>query len=493
MQVLIVVDDPKDMPLGFVGVEIVPAKGYLTEARYAGMRWAKVYNLCRSYKYQGLGYYVSLLAAARGHKPVPSVTTIQDLKSPAFVRAAVEEFDGLIQKSLAPIHSGEFILSIYFGRNLARRHDNLSSRLFRSFQAPLMRAHFEHRTKTGKWYLKSVSPVTVKEIPAEHRDFVVDVAHEFFKKRNTNWARKAASRYDLAILQNPDEKEPPSDPRALARFIKAAESAGLSAELIDKNDSGRLGEFDALFIRETTDVQHHTYRLARKAASEGLVVVDDPESILKCSNKVFLAEIMTRYKVPIPKTVIVHRDNAAGLAGLLGLPCVLKRPDSSFSAGVVKAETESELKHMVEGFLEDSELVIAQEFIYTPFDWRVGVFDRQVAFVCKYFMPRKHWQIIKRDAAGGNIEYGNFESIAVEDAPPELLKIALRASNLIGDGLYGVDVKQVGKKFYVIEVNDNPNINSGVEDKILKGELYDRFMATFVKRIEKLKERKSPA
>lgn len=481
------------MPLGFVGVEIVPAKGYITEARYAAMRWVKVYNLCRSYKYQGLGYYVSLLAAARGHKPVPSVTTIQDLKSPAFVRAAVEDFDPLIQKSLAPIHSGEFVLSIYFGRNLAMRHDNLASRLFRSFQAPLMRAHFEHRTKTGKWYLKSVAPVTVREIPPEHRDFVVEAAHEFFKKRSNNWKKKAATRYDLAILQNPEEKEPPSDPRALARFIKAAEAAGLSAELIDKNDSGRLAEFDALFIRETTNVQHHTYRLARKAAAEGLVVIDDPESILKCSNKVFLAEILARYKVPTPKTVIVHEDNAESLSGLLGLPCVLKRPDSSFSAGVVKAETESELSTMVEGFLEDSELVIAQEFIYTPFDWRVGVFDRQVAFVCKYLMPRKHWQIVRRDPESGNTEYGGFETIAVNDAPPELLKVALKAANLIGDGLYGVDVKEVNNKFYVIEVNDNPNINYGVEDKILKNELYDMFMSSFVRRIEKLKERKSPA
>jgi len=493
VQVLIVVDDPKDMPLAFEGVEIVPAKAYIADARYAGMRWAKVYNLCRSYKYQGAGYYVSLLAAARGHKPVPSVTTIQDLKSPALVRAAIDEFDGLIQKSLAPILSGEFVLSIYFGRNLARRHDDLSSRLFRLFQAPLMRAHFEHRTKTGKWFLKNITPITVREIPAEHRDFVVEVAHEFFKKRKTHRSRRSTARYDLAILQNPDEKEPPSDPRALVRFIKAAEAVGLAAELIDKNDSGRLAEFDALFIRETTSVQHHTYRLARKAVSEGLVVIDDPESILKCSNKVFLAEIMTKYKIPTPKTVIVHRDNAADLVKILGLPCVLKRPDSSFSAGVVKADTESELGPLVKGLLENSELVIAQEFIYTPFDWRVGVFDRQPVFVCKYYMPRKHWQIIKRDSAGGNTEYGNFETFAVKDAPAGLLKVALKAANLIGDGLYGVDVKQVGNKYFVIEVNDNPNINSGVEDKILKGELYDMFMGSFLRRIEKLKEKKSQA
>ena len=60
-------------------------------------------------------------------------------------------------------------------------------------------------------------------------------------------------------------------------------------------------EFDALFIRETTLVNHHTYRFARRAASEGLVVIDDPESILKCTNKVFLAELLSRHKMPMPQ------------------------------------------------------------------------------------------------------------------------------------------------------------------------------------------------
>jgi glutathione synthase/RimK-type ligase-like ATP-grasp enzyme len=61
----------------------------------------------------------------------------------------------------------------------------------------------------------------------------------------------------------------------------------MEPELIEKEDYGRLAEFDALFIRETTGVNHHTYRFARRAEAEGLVVVDDPQSILKCTNKVY--------------------------------------------------------------------------------------------------------------------------------------------------------------------------------------------------------------
>ena len=81
MPTLIVVDDPADWPLEIPGSELVPARAYLAERRYCGTRGIKVFNLCRSYRYQSLGYYVSLLAEARGHKPLPSVTTVQDLKS----------------------------------------------------------------------------------------------------------------------------------------------------------------------------------------------------------------------------------------------------------------------------------------------------------------------------------------------------------------------------------------------------------------------------
>lgn len=62
--------------------------------------------------------------------------------------------------------------------------------------------------------------------------------------------------------------------------------------------------------------------------------------------------------------------------------------------------------------------------------------------------------------------------------------MALRACNLIGDGLYGVDLKTFAGKTYVIEVNDNPNIDAGHEDQVLKEELYKRIMASFLRRIE---------
>ena len=215
-------------------------------------------------------------------------------------------------------------------------------------------------------------------------------------------------------------------------------------------------------------------------------MIDDPSSIVRCTNKVYLAELLTRHKVPIPKTLVVHRDNGGSTAEELGFPCVLKKPDSSFSQGVVKVNDKQQLKTRLGEFFQESDLVVAQEFLPTTFDWRIGILDRQPLYACKYFMAQGHWQIIHQDRAGRG-RYGKSETLPVELAPRRCVAVALKAANLIGDGLYGVDVKESDGKFYVIEVNDNPNLDSNYEDAILKDELYRRIMRVFQKRIEQRK------
>lgn len=482
MPFVIVTNSPKAWPIQLPNVEVIDARSYLTRPEYSDKRGIKLFNLCRSYRYQSAGYYVSLLAEARGHKPLPSIATIQDLKSQAMVRLVSEELEELIQKSLAPIQSNAFTLSIYFGRNLARRYDRLSLHLFNMFQSPLLRAQF---ARNSKWELRGMSTISASEVPQSHWPFVIQVAKEHFEGRRLKMPRQVKARYDLAILHNEAEENPPSDEKAIRRFAKAFEKQGISVEEIGRDDYGRLAEFDALFIRETTYVNHHTYRFARRAASEGLVVIDSPDSIVKCTNKVYLAELMNRHDVPTPKTMIVHRDNADQVAVELGFPCVLKKPDSAFSLGVLKVESAEQLAEKLKKLLAESDLIVAQQFVSTTFDWRIGILDRMPLYACKYFMAPHHWQIVKRGDSGHR--YGRAETIPVELAPKKAVRVALKAANLIGDGLYGVDVKQSDNQFYVIEVNDNPTIESGVEDAILRDQLYRRIASTFLRRIEQRK------
>ncbi|MGK7369414.1 MAG: RimK family protein [Candidatus Halalkalibacterium sp. M3_1C_030] len=486
MKNIVVVNNPANWSLELPGVEVVSARSYLEDDNFSKMRKARVFNLCRSYKYQSIGYYVSLLAEARGHRPLPGVMAIQDLKSQTMVRFVSDELDTSIQKALKPILADDFTLSIYFGKNVAKRYDRLAWQLFMQFQAPMLRAHFVK--VNNQWNLHAIAPISASEIPQEHKPFVIEEAHKYFEGRRMRGAKKGDTRFDLAILQSTGENFPPSDERAIQKFIKAAENIDFYVEVIGKEDYGRLAEFDALFIRDTTSVSHHTYRFARRAAAEGLVVMDDPESILKCTNKVYLAELLKRNGIPAPKTLIVSEESSGRIEQELGLPCILKQPDSSFSQGVVKADNETELREMLVKLFDTSDLLIAQEFLPTDYDWRVGILNREPLYVCKYYMARKHWQIYERSDDGKTYS-GKAETLPVNEAPEQVLNTALKAADLIGDGLYGVDLKQVGNKVYVIEVNDNPSIDTGYEDVVLKDALYHRIMKEFLRRIE---EKKSP-
>ncbi len=480
MRALLVVDNPKRWPLDIPGTETIAARDYLTERRYSELRGAKVFNLCRSYRYQSVGYYVSLLAEARGHRPLPSIATLQELRSRRVVKTLSEDLDERVQQLLKSLRSDDFTLSIYFGQNLAQRYAPLAQALFSIFPAPLLRARFERAG--SRWELRAVNVIGANEIGDEHLGFIAEAAARHFQRANPV-RRRRNPRFDLAILVNPAEEEPPSNARALQRFERAAEAVGLSAAIITQEDAGRLAEFDALFIRETTAVNHATFRIASRAEAQGLVVIDDPRSIIRCTNKVFLAELLERHEIATPRTLIVHRGNIDHIGEVCGFPCVLKAPDSAFSAGVIKVEDAPELKAALEGFFATSDLVVAQEFVPTDFDWRVGLIDGRPLYVCRYHMAKKHWQVIRRDESGQTAAEGAVDTLSVAEAPADIVRAATRAANLIGDGLYGVDLKRVGRRAIVIEVNDNPNIDAGYEDRVLKDALYREVMGSMLRRI----------
>lgn len=483
MPILIVVDNPETWPFDVPNVDVIAARRYLTDPDFARHGNRRVYNLCKSYRYQSLGYYASLLAEARGHRPIPSLLTVQDLRSQAVLRHASEELDDTIQRSLKGLQSDAFTLSIYFARNLAKRYDALCKHLYNRFPAPFLRAEFVRQG--ARWEMRSLSALPANDIPEEHRSSVVTLAQDFFEGKTQRPPKRARSRYSLAILVDPDEKTPPSNAKALQRFERAAESLGFSVELIEREDIGRLSEFDALFLRTTTNVNHYTYRFAQRATSEGLVVIDSPESILKCSNKVFTAELLERFKIPTPRTLIIHKENMREAPAKIGLPLILKQPDSAFSLGVTKVDSEADYLRQVEELLKSSELVIAQAFMPTAFDWRIGVLEGKPLYACKYFMARRHWQIYNRK--DGKEDAGMADAVPVDMVPRQIIRTAVKAADLMGDGLYGVDIKEVDGKPYVIEVNDNPSIDGGLEDAIARESIYDRIAEFFLRRVESAK------
>ncbi|MGC3946303.1 MAG: RimK family protein [Chryseolinea sp.] len=479
MPKLIIVESPDKWKFSLPDVEVITPSKYIAGSYPPETRGLKVINMCKSYQYQSLGYYVSLLAEARKHKVLPGVSTIQDLRFPSILREESQDFDDLIQSSFKHVTTDKVEFDIYFGITQQEELNKLAKQLFQYIQAPCLIATF---TKRSKWVLQSIKPLSLGEVPDEDRQLLrMAVERYLLRKRDILPDRK---KYDMAILVDPNDKNPPSNERAIQKFIKAGDTAGFNVEVITKDDFDELIQYDALFIRETTFVNHHTFRFAKKAQSLGLVVIDDPESILKCTNKVYLNELLTANRILTPKSYIVSKDNYKTMSTQLPYPFILKEPDGAFSKGVFKIKDEEQYKQVCKSMFEESELLIAQEFLPTTFDWRVGIINGKPLYVCKYYMAASHWQIMNWNATKKEQEEGAVETISVDQAPAGLIRTALKATALIGTGLYGVDIKEADGKFYVIEINDNPNIDAGLEDKVLKDKLYAKIMDVFLNKIK---------
>ncbi|MEM1545563.1 MAG: RimK family alpha-L-glutamate ligase [Candidatus Methanomethylicia archaeon] len=264
---------------------------------------------------------------------------------------------------------------------------------------------------------------------------------------------------------------------ALKIFRETARKMGYEFELVGKDIFYRINDFNSIFIRATTDPLFTSYVVSRLAEEYGKKVIDDSESIRICSDKITLHYRLQRNNVPIPETIIFHGEYEMLnlFAEKLGYPVVVKAPNSRFSLYVEKANNFNELLSITRRFLRRSKAVILQKFIPTKFDWRIGILNREILYVCKYYIPRGGWRI--RDIIDGKIVWGRVEAINRENIPSKLRKIAIKAIENIGNGLYGVDIKEFNGEYYVIEINDNPTIMHGMEDA-KNTDIYEKIIHT---------------
>src|SRR4051794_20481346 len=136
---LVVVNHPRDFPWEIPGVSVVSAREYLTDDVHCEKRSTQVINLCRYDRYQSRGYYVSLLAEARGHRALPEMKSVGDLQGGHLGALARPDFEDDLQRHLAQ-HAGDCcIVDVTFGLDAHRRYDALAAQVFARMPVPLLR------------------------------------------------------------------------------------------------------------------------------------------------------------------------------------------------------------------------------------------------------------------------------------------------------------------------------------------------------------------
>src|SRR4029453_19367475 len=110
--------------------------------------------------------------------------------------------------------------------------------------------------------------------------FLREALHLHTKREWRDPKARTVAKYDLAVLHDPNEKMPPSSVASIKYFAKIAERLSVDVEPITRRQLAELAEYDGLFIRETTSIDNHTYRFARRAWQGGIPVINDPTPLL---------------------------------------------------------------------------------------------------------------------------------------------------------------------------------------------------------------------
>ena len=465
--------------------KIITAREYLSAPKlFKGVR-PKIINLAASYSYQSRGYYASLLAGARGHRVLPGVETLVDLSGRQLYENSLPELEDALNKAVAG-GAVPKTLSVFFGSPAEKRFERFARLLFDWYRAPALEVETEPvaNSGTGRLAIRRISIVPFQKLAGSERERFLAAMDAYTGKEWRKERHKTPARYTIAVLQDPAEELPPSSQATIRYWAKFAAKTGVEVKSISRKDLSSIAEYDALFIRETTSISNHTFRFARRAEQEGMPVIDDTVSMIRCTNKVYLHELLGSANIPMPPSCTVGSlGELEYAADTIGFPMVVKIPDGSFSRGVKKAASMDELKALATAWFKDTELLICQKFMPTEFDWRVGVLGGKPLFVSQYLMAKKHWQIVNH-REGKRPDEGGFRVVSLAEAPPAPIEMATAAAAMIGDGLYGVDIKETQEGFFVIEVNDNPNLEHGVEDAAEKDEVWTRLTQWFIDRID---------
>ncbi|MEW5930652.1 MAG: glutamate-cysteine ligase family protein [Gemmatimonadota bacterium] len=530
-RVVVVVSDPRkaaELPAEM----LVSADEYLEGGEALTDRGLVVVNLCNSYRYRTRGYYVSLLADARGQTVVPSVETIEGLADayglfralreagvptvdvremrsrhgslPAAISPEADDacdpldpevpllrVDAAEGPAYRPASDAEVAETLaYFGSCTDPRVRSAARAVYREWPAPVLRIQWI--LEEEEWKVTGVSPLSLRQLGREQRAELAEALRD--EKRVAKRGAPAPSegkRAALAVLVDEGDPFSPSSPETIDKLERVASRMGVYVQRIGLGDLDKLGEYDALFIRALTSVSTPAFQFALRAEALGMPVVDDSQSIIRCSNKVFLDELLRREGIATPRTLVATARTPAEQLAELGFPAVIKLPDGSFSAAVHKVASPEEYRERAGEMFRRSPLIIAQEYLPTDFDWRVTVLDGQLLFAARYFMARGHWQI--RTEEKGTERYGRVEAVPRDAAPRAVVELALRAAGLIGRGLYGVDIKEGPTGPVVIEINDNPNLDVGYEDAADGAAVYEDVVRFFLRRVEEGTEGAEPA
>lgn len=267
------------------------------------------------------------------------------------------------------------------------------------------------------------------------------------------------------------------------RLVAAAENRGHEVQVIDTlrcymniaahkpsihYKGKRLEMFDAVIPRIGASTTFYGTAVLRQCEMMGMFPLNESVAISRSRDKLRSLQLLARKGIGLPITGFAYApDDSQDLIRMVGgTPLVIKLLEGTQGMGVVLAETPKAAESVVEAFAGLKVNILVQEFIK----------EAEGADIRCLVVGGKVVASMKRQAKSGefrsNLHRGGV-STGIKITPEER-SIAVRAAQVMGLNVAGVDVLRSNHGPVVLEVNSSPGLegietttNIDVADKII--------------------------
>lgn len=215
-------------------------------------------------------------------------------------------------------------------------------------------------------------------------------------------------------------------------------------------------DIEAVIPRIGASVTFYGTAIVRQFEMMRIFSANESQAIVRSRDKLRSLQLLSRAGLGIPKTVFA--DSSRNVDDLIkmvgGAPLVIKLLEGTQGIGVVLAETNRGAKSIIEAFLGKNIYILVQEFIKEALgvDIRAFVIDGKVVGAMKRQGPEGEFR--------SNLHRGGVGTVVKLSVEEELS--AIRATEVLGLKIAGVDMLRSSRGPMILEVNSSPGLK-GIE------------------------------
>lgn len=217
-----------------------------------------------------------------------------------------------------------------------------------------------------------------------------------------------------------------------------------------------LSEYDAVLPRIGASITYYGTAVVRQFQEMDVFCANTAHGITNSRDKLRSLQILSRHHIGIPRTTFVRdkKDVLPAIKRVGGAPVVIKLIEGTQGIGVLLAESEKSAEAIIELLQSQKQNVLIQKFVAESKGKDIRAFvvgDRVVAAMRRVAQGQEFRSNVHR---GGIAE--------AVDLPEEYVQTAIRATQILGLQVAGVDMLEGKDGPQIMEVNSSPGLE-GIE------------------------------